>query len=442
MNIPKNINQYYNINKKEAIVVGVSSGPDSMALLHYLQNNISNTLICCHINHNKRKESVKEENYLKQYCKKHNIIFETTTITSYTKDNFQNQARNKRYKFYQETLNKYKSTSLFLAHHSDDLMETIIIKILRGSNIQGYAGFKEITNMYNKYNIYRPFINITKEDIIKYNKKHNITYFNDNSNNEDIYIRNKIRHNIITLLKEENKNIHKKFIQFSNLLIEYDQYITKEVENIIPSVYINNKLDLKEFNKLPKLIQTNILYYILYSHFQNISFNQKHINNIFSIINNNKPNLVINLPNKIIIKKEYNNLIITQNTKKNLNNSYKIEFKNNIKINNHYIEKIKEIDKNDNSICKLNSNNIKLPLYIRNKNSKDYIELRNTNGKSKIKNIFIDSKVPLEKRDNYPLLVDATDKILWIPKLKKSKFCSKNNEFYDIILKYCEKEEI
>ena len=99
-----NINQKYSIDKTTPLVVGTSSGPDSMALLHYLKNNTNNPIICCHINHNIRKESQEEEFYLKEYCKQQNIIFETMKIEKYQENNFENEARKKRYSFYEEIL--------------------------------------------------------------------------------------------------------------------------------------------------------------------------------------------------------------------------------------------------------------------------------------------------------------------------------------------------
>ena len=82
-----------------------------------------------------------------------------------------------------------------------------------------------------------------------------------------------------------------------------------------------------------------------------------------------------------------------------------------------------------------------MPLYIRNRKNGDYIILKGLNKKKKISDIFIEKKIPKEKRNNYPLLVDDNDNILWIPNIKKSKFNSSKNEMYDIIIKYCEKEE-
>ena len=435
----KNILEGLNLKKEKYIIVGTSAGPDSMALLHYLKNNTNNTIVCCHINHNVRKESKTEEIYLKDYCKNNNIIFESTTIDKYTENNFENEARNKRYIFYQEIINKYNAKFLFLAHHGDDLIETIIMKINRGSNLEGYAGIKKISKK-NNYYIIRPFLEYSKEDLINYNKKHNIKYYIDKSNYNTKYTRNRIRKNILPVLKKENPNIHKSILNYSETLLEYNDYIKKIVNESIKKITSDNTINLILFKKEDPFIQKNILYKLLNDYYQNTPHNitNKHINNILNIINNNKPNLSINLPNNKLCQKEYNKLSIINKT---TNKDYKYIFKKTFTKDNYIIEKINNTKENGNNICRLNSKNIKLPLYIRNKRNGDIIYLKGTNGKKKIKDIFIDSKISKTKRDNYPLLVDSNDTILWIPSIKKSKFNENINSFCDIILKYCEKEE-
>ncbi len=103
--------------------------------------------------------------------------------------------------FYEEILKKYNSKTLLLAHHGDDLIETILMKISRGSNLEGYAGIKEVSNVKN-YQIIRPLLKYTKEDIINYNKSNNIKYYNDSSNQSTNYTRNRYRLNILPLLKK------------------------------------------------------------------------------------------------------------------------------------------------------------------------------------------------------------------------------------------------
>lgn len=421
------------------VVIGVSAGPDSMCLLDLLQKKTTK-IVVCHINHNVRKESIEEEEYITKYCQDKNIILEKTTINNYQENNFENEARKKRYMFYEEILKKYNSKTLLLAHHGDDLIETILMKISRGSNLEGYAGIKEISNVKN-YQIIRPLLKYTKEDIINYNKSNNIKYYNDSSNQSTNYTRNRYRLNILPLLKKEDKNIHKKYLKYSKTLIEYDDYIKREVKRNINNVYKENIINIDNLNKLDTFLIKNILYNIMNNIYQNKNniITDRHIQNIISLLNNTKPNIKIDLPNNKEIVKEYNKLIIKDKTSDIKN--YKIEFNDKIEIENLIIEKIKSEDDDSNSVCRLNSKDITLPLYIRNREDGDYIILKGSNNRKKIKEIFIEKKLPLKKRNNYPLLVDSNNNIIWIPNIKKSKFCNKKSENYDIIIRCNERKE-
>lgn len=420
------------------VVIGVSAGPDSMCLLDLLQKKTTK-IVVCHINHNVRKESIEEEEYITKYCQDKNIILEKTTINNYQENNFENEARKKRYMFYEEILKKYNSKTLLLAHHGDDLIETILMKISRGSNLEGYAGIKEISNVKN-YQIIRPLLKYTKEDIINYNKSNNIKYYNDSSNQSTNYTRNRYRLNILPLLKKEDKNIHKKYLKYSKTLIEYDDYIKREVKRNINNVYKDNIINIDNLNKLDTFLIKNILYNIMNNIYQNKNniITDRHIQNIISLLNNTKPNIKIDLPNNKEIVKEYNKLIIKDKTSDIKN--YKIEFNDKIEIENLIIEKIESED-DSNSVCRLNSKDITLPLYIRNREDGDYIILKGSNNRKKIKEIFIEKKLPLNKRNNYPLLVDSNNNIIWIPNIKKSKFCNKKSENYDIIIRCNERKE-
>ena len=429
------------INFDNTIVVGVSAGPDSMCLLHLLQTK-TNNIVVCHINHNVRKQSKKEEIYLKEYCKNNNLTFESMTIDTYRENNFENEARKKRYSFYEKILKKYNSHQLFLAHHGDDLIETVLMKIIRGSNIEGYSGIKRISNLKD-YQIVRPLLPYTKKDIIKYNKEHNIKYYTDSSNKDIHYTRNRYRKKILPLLKEEDKNVHLKFLKYSNTLDEYDKYIKLLIKKNIDNIYKNNTIYLDELNKLDIFLKKNTLYYIINDIYDNKSniVSDKLIDSILDIINSSKPNQTLNIPKNKIIIKEYNKLYIKDNII--VNDNYNIEFKDSIILNNLSFTEVDKEDLDNNSICRLNSKKIKLPLYFRNRKDGDYIILKGSNNKKKIKDIFIDKKIPLRERNTYPLLVDSNDNILWIPNIKKSSFCIKkgeNNQNYDIIIK-CEERE-
>lgn len=428
----------YNIKNNDYIVVGVSGGSDSVALLDLLLNSIDHSkIVVAHVNHHVRIESDIEEEYLKNFCLERNIIFETTKFLEYKENNFENEARKRRYKFYENLLLKYNSKFLFLAHHGDDLIETVMMKIVRGSNLTGYSGIKEITNK-KKYFIIRPLLKFTKEDIITYNKENNLVYFNDRTNEDTNYTRNRYRKTILPLLKKEDPLVHLKFLKYSNILQEYDSYITKICQDLIIKKY-QDKIKINDFKEEDPFIQKNIIYLLLVKIYNNEDnlIKEKHLINILNIIKSTKPNQKTNLPKGYIAIKEYNEVYFTKKIKDKTN--YKIELKPFNIIDNHIIKKIDNTNNNGNDICILDSSTIALPLYIRNRKEGDYLEVKNLKGKKKVKELFIEAKIPLNKRNSYPLLVDSNDNILWVPNIKKSKFNTGKNQNYDIILKYQEK---
>ena len=131
-----------NVKKGSTVIVSCSGGPDSMCLLKNvidLKDKLDLKIIVGHINHNVREESLEEELFVKDYALKNDLIFESMTIKKYTKENFHNEARIIRYDFMKDLIKKYQASYLFTAHHGDDLMETILMRIARGSNLKGYA---------------------------------------------------------------------------------------------------------------------------------------------------------------------------------------------------------------------------------------------------------------------------------------------------------------
>ena len=428
------------INNNDIVVTSISGGPDSMALLHILLNlkkEVDYKLICAHINHNTgRIGQLEEQHYVEQYCKDNNVICEVLTIDKYSENNFENEARKKRYEFLENIINKYKAKYLLTAHHGDDLIETILMRLTRGSTLKGYSGFSRETKKSN-YQIIRPFIELTKEDLIKYNEENNIKYYIDKTNLEDTHTRNRYRKYILPKLKQENKNVHKKFYKFSNMLQEYEEYINNQVEKIIPDIYQENKLNLEQFNTLEHLIQVKIIYYILECIYQSdiIFITDKHIELIYKLINSNKANTYINFPNKLKIKKTYKVLKFTKEDK--LINNYKYEINKDINLpNGHNIEILENSNQTDNYICRISKDDVTFPLYVRTRQNGDKMMVKNLKGSKKINDIFIDKKINLSERDTWPIVVDSNNTIIWLPGLKKSQFDKQNTQKYDIILRY------
>ena len=427
------------LKEKDTVVVGVSTGPDSMALLYLLmevrkKKNIS--IVCAHVNHNVRKESKDEAIFLEDYCKKNDIVFEAMKIEKYGDDNFHNEARTIRYDFFEGLVKKYNANYLMTAHHVDDLMETILMRLVRGSTLRGYGGFDSCIDR-GSYKILRPLIYATKDEIEQFDIKHSIPYFVDSSNKKDKYTRNRFRHVVLPFLKEEDKNVHEKFLKFSKTIYEYDNYINEQTKLEFSKIYSDNKLKLDTYMNLPELLKDKILYSLL----ENIYFddlilvNDKHIELIKKLIDSTKKNSYIYLPNNIKIVKTYDTLEVIREGDNE--DSYNIEVTDYVELpNGKHLEMLSECDTNGNDICRLDSSEVVLPLHVRTRKNGDKMSLKGTDGHKKIKDILIDAKIPMKDRDIWPVVVDSKDTIVWLPGLKKSKFNKPKQEKCDIIVKY------
>ncbi len=434
-----NLENYFEFHNEDRIVIGCSTGPDSMALLDMLlklREKYQLFLIVAHVNHNVRKESKEEEEFIRGYCFEKNIAFESMMIEEYGDDNFHNEARNIRYHFFEEVVHKYQANYLMTAHHGDDLMETILMRMVRGSNLNGYSGFGEDVLM-NGYRIVRPLISFTKEELEQYDKENNVPYFVDASNAKEQYTRNRYRKHLLPFLKQEEKNVHLKFLKFHHTLEEANQYIKRARDKAIQRVFHNHKIIISEFLKEDEMIQKEILYHILSQFYQDdlILLNDKHIDLILNLMKGNRSNSSINLPNEVLGKRYYDFLEFQKEV--NEISSYEIEFDQFAQLpNNHSIERIEMTDDNSNNICRLDSSEIALPLIIRTRKIGDKMEVKGLNGHKKIKDIFIDKKIALQNRDLWPIVTDSKGIILWIPGIKKSRFDKQKTDGYDIILKY------
>ena len=427
------------LKDNDTVVIGLSGGPDSMCLLDILLSlNKKLNIICAHINHNIREESKEELEFVKKYCEDKNLTIETTTFAKKSDEsNYSEQElREKRYEYFVQIINKHCADYLFTAHHGDDLIETVLMRLTRGSTLKGYSGFQVETQKEN-YKIIKPLIYTTKEEIDEYNKEKNIPSVIDKTNKEDIYTRNRYRNHILPFLKNENKNVHLKYLKFSKELNEYYEFVNALINKELDKRYKNNILDITEFNKLEKLFQTKIIENVLDSiYIDNLYLvNDRHVELIIDMINSSKPNIEINLPANVRVIKSYNQLKITKSDK--IINEYNILLSEVTAIpNGHEIKMIDKTDEKSNYYIKLNSNEISLPLYVRNKRNGDKMIVKNMDSSKKIKDIFIDEKIPKEERDLYPIVVDNKGNILWIPGIKKSKFDASKEENYDIILWY------
>jgi len=428
------------IKNDDVIVVGVSGGPDSMFLLDMLlkvKKDKHFVIIVAHVNHKLRIESDEEALFVENVAKDNKLIYEYMEIKEYNHDNLENDARVKRYDFFQDLVKKYEAKFLMTAHHGDDLVETVLMRLVRGSNIKGYSGFKREKQMSN-YLLVRPLIKIKKVDILEYMGQNKLKFYKDASNDSMKYTRNRFRKKVLPILHEEQENVHLKFLKYSEELEEASNFIFKYLEKLKP--YIKDKVGLKidELKKLDDFLVKKVIEYELEEIYNNDLFliNDKHTKDIKELIYK-KENKMISLPKGFVAIKDYNHLyFVNSNEKEEFNYVLDKEVVGSFGT----IRKISESSDTSNYVIRLNSKDIMLPIIVRNKQDGDRIEVKNLGGSKKVKDIFRDEKISLTKRRHFPVVLDSKNEILWLPGVKKSKFDVERYGNYDIILLYEEED--
>ena len=421
------------IDKNTSLVVACSGGPDSMCLLDLvtkLKDELNLNIIVAHVNHKLRIESEEEAKMVENYSKENNLIFELLEITDYINGNFSEEdARKRRYKFFNEVIEKYHASLLLTAHHGDDLIETILMRLTRGSNLSGYIGIKEISQNEN-YKTLRPLLSITKDEIINYLKENNVPYRLDKTNEELKHTRNRYRHIVLPFLKKENPKAHEKYLKFSKELIEYDNFVNTYIKDnkfIVDNSIVINKVS-SEIDFIKRKCLELLLKDIQRKDYFDVSDEQ--MNNLMKLYN--QSNKTIDLNNNYMGVNSYGKIYIKEKENKFIN---EIVLDKDIKLEDYIFYYNSHDGDNSNSCIYLNTSEITLPLKIRGVLPGDKMKIKNLNGSKKISDIFIDSKVPKDKRSTYPILVDSKNTVLWVPNLKKSQFSKDKSQKYDIIIR-------
>lgn len=283
--ILQTINKYNLIQSGDSIVIGLSGGPDSICLLHILnelKQELNFKIYVAHINHMIRKEADEETEYVKEFCK--NIGVEcfvkkinVVKIAKESKMGTEEAGRKIRYNFFEEVLKNTNSNKIATAHNNNDKVETIIMNILRGSGISGLKGLDPIRE--NKF--IKPLIEVSREEIETYCEENKLNPKIDKSNSENIYTRNKVRNTVIPYIKKEfNPNILKTINRLSEVATEEDDYLNKVTESTFNKICIEKQqyiethtshlpphtsiiLDLKKFNNLELVIKRRLILYTI-----------------------------------------------------------------------------------------------------------------------------------------------------------------------------------
>jgi len=424
------------IENNDKILVAFSGGPDSVFLaetLKFFQKKYNFTFALAHVNHMLRGEFAhNDEEFSKKYGKKNNlevftIQYDITNIAKEDKISFEEAGRNIRYEFFHKLAKDCNFNKIALAHNKDDQIETFLFRLIRGASLEGLEGIKS----WGQY--IRPISHICKEDIMCYLKENNIKYCIDQSNFQSEYTRNSIRLELIPFVeKKYNLQFKEKIYSLMEEIREVNHFIQINLEDYLDES--GEKLLLSLLIKESPFIQKKIIKEYIYNNIpdfqkKKIELNRIKITNIQKILLKNGTKK-IDINKEYLLSKDYLYLTIEN---KILSNKEKLMKKNydvidlvvpgKIRFGNYEIEaqvyEKEEINLKEEHVFYTKIKE-KQTIEIRYRKDGDRIVPMGVSFQKKIKEIFIDKKIPKDKRDQIPIIT-YKDKIVWIAGVKKSE---------------------
>ncbi len=447
----KTIDNYHMINDKETVIIGVSGGMDSMCLLNVLYQLKSWYVIrmhAVHIHHGIRgKDADEDARFVSKFCKRLHIpcdifYFNVKEEAAVHKVSEEEMGRNIRYKMFDKVSQQYLRPKIAVAHHENDVAETILFNLMRGTGLKGMSGIRAVRG-----NVVRPLIECSRKEIESYCCNKKIPYREDYTNTVNIYSRNKIRNHLIPYIEENfNANWISTISQTARIIRDEDEYlgsIANTYKNQCVSVNDMNDylIDLDKFRPLDSVIKKRIIRKVLVDMEVGLKdFEHKHIESIIKL-EEKKVSKLIHLPKGMSAKRDYTHIIIMP---KRDRVSSLTSFKYTVDIpSNLYLKELNEtisfklMDKKSDAFPKkmytkwFDYDKIENNLEVRTRMAGDFIYLKDT-GKKKLKDYFIDAKIPRDIRGAIPLLTDGSN-VIWIVGYRMNEYYKISKSTYKIL---------
>jgi tRNA(Ile)-lysidine synthase len=437
------------LNENSTAIVGVSGGPDSIALLDLMQRS-GIPVIAAHFNHQLREDAEKDELFVRDLSKKRKIRFvsERKNIIVLAKKNkrsIEEQARISRYKFLFETAKKYQATFVAVGHNTDDQVETVLMHLIRGSGLAGLCGMsirEDQTEWGKGIVLIRPLLSFWRSEIVEYCRSRGLEPVYDLSNNESIYHRNRIRHELIPFLNSYNPQIKKRIVDMAEVLKGEKEIISEAVQATWNQAVIKDEQHLIVM-KIPnylmgsKGMQRGLLRRSIYK----LLPDQRDVD--FLTIERARDFICtgrdgcIELIKDLILEREGEYVIISKagwgerfEKYPQIDKSIKISKKEaEIPLNEHWSLKITNEIASDNQPIKrtnsyqanIDADKVIYPIVVRTQAPGDRFQPLGLDGHSlKLSDFWINRKLPRKYRDHYPLVCDRSA-IIWIPGFQPSE---------------------
>ncbi|WP_275315431.1 tRNA lysidine(34) synthetase TilS [Tenacibaculum bernardetii] len=410
--LAEHIDNHFSFLKERKLLIAISGGVDSVVLTHLL-HQLNFTISLAHCNFQLRdEESNLDELSVKELAKNLNIpffsvLFETSKHAEEHKLSTQIAARKLRYNWFDELIKEHNFDYILTGHHADDNLETFIINLTRGTGLDGLTGIPAINGK-----IVRPLLIFSREQIETYATDNNIQWREDASNSEIKYIRNKIRHQIVPLLKELNPSFSKTHLKTTAFLKQSQQIVTDKMEEV-SSKTLSKKGALLKVNilELLKLSDPKIYLYQLLKEYKFTEWND-----VYNLIYAQSGKKVVTNSHTLLKDRDFL-LLLPTNEQDTIENEEVIIHKDKIRITNPInllFEKVLKKTIIDTNCIFVDKILLNYPLVIRKQKAGDYFYPTGMLGKKKVSKYFKDEKLSLFDKNNTWLLCSNDDKIIWI----------------------------
>ena len=411
-------------NKEDKIAIALSGGVDSIVLFHLLVTEYKDSykeLVVFHINHGLREESYEEAEFVERFVKDFDVKFykEELNMSDLERDSHTSEemlARELRYQAFNKMAKLEGVTKLLTAHHKNDQVENILMRLLTGRSIDHSLAICEEIEMAG-LNIYRPLLNSLKAELEEYAKEKNLHYYVDATNFDTDYTRNNIRHNIVPLLNDINSGSFDNLINFAN----YYQNINNNLKKAILSNkdnYIFSRDEDKISLVKDKFLELNEeeMYFLLKDLITDelgvFDIKQKAIFDVVSSLKKNSGNKSYDLKNNLKIISQYETLYIHKIEKKCYNDKIEIIIDKICENSVYEFYQNKFIISTDAKDSEIGFNKSELPLLVTIKKEGDRVRRGEIN--KKLSRIFIDEKIPKELRDTLPVIRNNKGEVLGV----------------------------
>lgn len=408
--IQQYIIQHQLLSGEKPVVVGISGGADSVALLHILVS-LGYKCIAAHCNFNLRgDESFRDEQFTIDFTKRLQvplckISFETNKYAQENRLSVEMAARELRYRWFEELLNTYDADAVAVAHHRDDSVETLLINLTRGSGITGLTGIKPKNG-----NVVRPLLCVSREDIYAYIENNGLEYVTDSSNSSDIYTRNFIRLKVIPLLEEINPSVKASLARTANHLYDASLIYNHSIEEARKVITQNNRLSISALLSFPAPAT------ILYEMLKPYGFSRTVCESIFTVLDKDSGKIFYSSTHRLL--KDRSDLLIDVLSGED-NRAYLINLEDDnvdlpveLKPEIVVIKEDYQIEK-DKKFAYFDFDKLSFPLVLRHWQEGDWFVPFGMKGKKKISDYFNDKKFSLFDKEKTWLLCSGQD-VIWI----------------------------